>query len=89
MAVTVVPFPFFTLTNDPTPMYAVCCVLCAGCVGMLCCVLDVCPVKSPCQKSGWQDGLGATLLLFYLNFLVIFSISVQERFDEKAKAIIP
>lgn len=77
MAVTVVPFPFFTLTNDPTPR------------GMLCCVLDVCPVKSPCQKSGWQDGLGATLLLFYLNFLVIFSISVQERFDEKAKAIIP
>lgn len=45
MVVTVVPFPFFTLTNDPTPR------------GMLCCVLDVHPVMSPCHKSGWQDGL--------------------------------
>lgn len=79
MVVTVVPSPFFILTNDPTPR------------GMLCCVLDVCPVVSPCHKSGWQDGLrslGVTLLLFHLN-LVIFSIAVEERFDGKAKAIIP
>lgn len=30
-----------------------------------------------------------TLLLFYLNVLVIFSVRVQERFDGKAKAIVP
>lgn len=45
MVVTVVPFPFVTLANDPTPQ------------GMLCCVLDVRPVQSPCHKSGWQDRL--------------------------------
>lgn len=45
MVVTVVPSPFFTLANDQTPR------------GMLCCVLDVHPVMSPCHKSGWQDSL--------------------------------
>ncbi|NWH84538.1 KLH29 protein, partial [Aegithalos caudatus] len=33
----------FTFTNHPNPL------------GMLCYVLDVCPVMSPCHKSGWQD----------------------------------
>lgn len=71
----------FNLTNDPPPWC------------MLCCVLVVHLVKSPYHKTGWQDGaargLEITVLLFHLNFLVIFSVGVQERFDGKAKAIVP
>lgn len=33
--------------------------------------------------------LEITLLLFYMNFLVIFSVCVHERFDGKAGVIIP
>lgn len=75
MALGAEPFHF---ANDSS---STCCAVC-----WLCVYSSPCVIKQAGRTSA--KSLEIVYLLFYLNFLVMFSVCVQERFDTEAEVII-